>query len=153
MTSAAPGIVPGGVSCIAASDDPDPGTFQAIYAALDACSRPVIGPAQPRLLVIPIRNDDGAVAGGLWGCTCLGWLQVQMLFVPEPLRGRGIGTLLMAEAEAEASARGCLGVQVDTFSFQAVGFYQKLGFAVFGTLRDCPPGHDRLFFAKRLIAP
>jgi len=141
-------------SALVPSDAPPDGMFQAIYAALDACSRPLIGAAQPRLLAIPIRDDTGVVAGGLWGCTSLGWLHIQMLFVPAPLRGLGIGSALIASAEAEAIRRGCRGAHVDTFSFQAVGFYQKLGFSRFGTLDDCPPGHQRLFFCKTLaVAP
>lgn len=136
-------------SAFAPSDAAPPGVFEAIYAALDASSRALIGPAQPRLLVIPIRDDNGTVRGGFWGFTQFEWLNVQMLFVPEPLRGLGIGAALMASAEAEARARGCRGACVDTFSFQAAPFYQKLGFTLFGKLDDCPPGHDRLYFRKR----
>jgi GNAT superfamily N-acetyltransferase len=123
--------------------------FEAMYAALEANSLAVIGPAQPRLLVIPIRDDKGSVAGGFWGCTLFGWLHVQMLFVPESLRRLGVGAALMASAETEARKRGCRGACVDTFSFQAAPFYQKIGFTLFGKLDDCPPGHDRLYFHKR----
>ena len=137
-------------SGLTAQDAPPPGMFEAMYAALDACSRPLIGPAQPRLLVIPLHDDAGSVAGGLWGYTLFSWLHVQMLFVPEPLRGLGVGSALMAAAETEAQARGCRGAHVDTFSFQAAPFYRKLGFSLFGRLADCPPGHERLFFQKRL---
>lgn len=139
-------------SAFAVSDAPPAGTFEAIYAALEASSLGVIGPARPRLLVIPIRDDNGSVAGGFWGYTLFEWLHVQMLFVPEPLRGLGIGAALMASAEAEARARGCRGAHVDTFSFQAAPFYRKIGFSLFGKLDDCPPGHDRLYFRKRLDA-
>ena len=133
-------------------DQPDPGTFEAIFQALDADSASRIGPTKPHWLVIPIRNDAGAVAGGFWGCTTFRWLHVQMLFVPEPLRGRGIGAALMASAEAEARERGCLGAHVDAFSFQAAPFYRKLGYTRFGVLHDFPPGHDRLFFCKRFVS-
>jgi GNAT superfamily N-acetyltransferase len=138
---------------LTASDNPAPGTFEAIYAALEAYSRPVIGPAQPRLLTIPIHDDEGAVAGGLWGYTLFGWLHVQMLFVPDCLRDRGVGAALMAAAEQEARARGCHGAHVDTFSFQAVRFYQKLGFSQFDVLDNYPPGHARLFFCKQFEPP
>ncbi len=93
------------------------------------------------------------MTGGLWGCTLFQWLHVQMLFVPERLRGQGVGSALMATAETEARARGCHGVLVDTFSFQAAPFYQKLGFTLFGVLEDFPPGHDRLYFRKIFRAP
>jgi GNAT superfamily N-acetyltransferase len=137
------------VPLLAGSDHPEPGTFEAIFRALDASSAPVIGPTRPQLLVIALRDEDGRVAGGLWGATAFGWLHVQMLFVPERLRGHGLGARLMASAEAEARARGCLGAHVDAFSFQAAPFYRRLGYAPFGVLHDFPPGHDRVFFCKR----
>ncbi len=136
-------------SPFAPSDAPPPGTFEAIYGALEASSLTLIGPAQPRLLVIPIRQDDGAVAGGLWGYTLFEWLHVQMLFVPQGLRRLGVGAALMTAAETEARERGCRGAYVDTFSFQAAPFYRRIGFIPFGRLEDCPPGHDRLYFCKR----
>jgi GNAT superfamily N-acetyltransferase len=132
----------------AASDTPEVGTFEAIFEALDATSRALVGPARPHLLVISIRDDGGVVVGGLWGYTVFQWLHVQMLVVPEPLRGQGVGSALMALAEMEARARGCRGMHVDTFSFQAAPFYRKLGFTVFGVLEDFPPGHSRLYFRK-----
>jgi GNAT superfamily N-acetyltransferase len=133
----------------AASDTPDVGTFEAIFEALDATSRALVGPARPRLLVISIRDDGGAVVGGLWACTVFQWLHVQMLVVPEKLRSLGVGSNLMAAAEAVARERGCCGAYVDTFSFQAAPFYRKLGFTPFGVLNDFPPGHHRVFFRKR----
>jgi GNAT superfamily N-acetyltransferase len=133
----------------AASDTPEVGTFEAIFEALDATSRALVGPARPHLLVISIRDDGGVVVGGLWGYTVFQWLHVQMLVVPEKLRGLGIGSALMAEAEAVARERGCCGAYVDTFSFQAAPFYRKLGFTPFGVLDDFPPGHHRVFFRKR----
>jgi GNAT superfamily N-acetyltransferase len=134
----------------ALSDTADPATFEAIFHALDGTSRDVIGPATPRLLVIPIRNDIGIAIGGLWAVSLFGWLHLEMLLVPEPMRGQGIGSALVAQAESEARSRDCLGMYVDTFSFQAGPFYEKLGFSQFGVLDDCPPGHRRLFLQKRL---
>jgi GNAT superfamily N-acetyltransferase len=77
---------------------------------------------------------------------------VNVLFVPELLRGSGIGTKLMREAEAEALRRGCRGGLVDTFSFQARPFYERLGYQVFGSMPDCPPGQT-LFFLSRKFNP
>ena len=134
-------------------ETPVPGTFEAMFRALEACSEPLIGPATPHLLVIPIHDDAGRVAGGLWGHTQFQWLHIEMLVVPESARGRGVGSALVAVAETEARQRGCLGVHVDTFSFQATAFYQKLGFTMFGVLDNFPPGHQRLYFQKRFGIP
>lgn len=135
---------------LALSDIPDRGMFEAIFAALDRDSMATAGPATPRLLAIPIRGGAGEAIGGLWGVSIHGWLQLEMLLVPGPMRGQGVGARLMAMAEKEARTRGCLGIYVDTFSFQAAPFYEKMGFIQFGALHDCPPGHSRLFFQKRL---
>jgi hypothetical protein len=43
-------------------------------------------------------------------------------------------------------------VWLDTFSFQAREFHERLGYTVFGTITDCPPGHSRFFLKKALGA-
>ena len=55
----------------------------------------------------------------------------------------------MLEAERIARANGCVGIWLDTYEFQARGFYEKLGFEVFGSLKDHPVGHRRFFLRKR----
>ncbi len=57
----------------------------------------------------------------------------------------------MAHSE-EAARRGCRYAWLDAFSFQARGFYEKLGYTVLGTLEDSPPGHSRYFLKKNLAA-
>ena len=57
----------------------------------------------------------------------------------------------MELAENFARERDCIGVWLDTFDFQAPAFYRKLGYQAFGQLNDYPPGHQRLFFQKRLV--
>ena len=71
--------------------------------------------------------------------------------VRDDLRRCGVGRELMAQAEARATERGCHSAWLDTFSFQARGFYEKLGYVEFGTL-DYPPMHKRHFMKKRLVA-
>lgn len=134
-------------------DPPAPETYRAISQALEASSLHIIGSSQPRLLVIPVFGESGAVTGGFWGHTLFRWLHVHFLVVPELLRGQGAGTSLMRLAETEAQARNCIGSQVATYSFQAAPFYRKLGYAVFAELEDYPPGHSMIFLRKRLDAP
>ncbi|HEU4752681.1 MAG TPA: GNAT family N-acetyltransferase [Armatimonadota bacterium] len=109
-----------------------------------------VGPSGYRPLAVFLREESGAVAGGLVGSTSRGWLHIDVLWVREELRGRGFGTALLQEAEREAAARGCAHVLLDTFSFQAPGFYRKQGYAVRAELRDWPPGHSRFFMTKDL---
>jgi GNAT superfamily N-acetyltransferase len=94
--------------------------------------------------------ETGEADGGLTGRVSFGWLFVELLFVPERLRGQGIGRQLMERAEAVAREHGCVGIWLDTFTFQAPGFYQKLGYAVFGEIPDYPAGSSRFFLSKRL---
>jgi len=101
-------------------------------------------------LSVILHADDGSVAGGAIGRAFWGWLFVDMLWVRADLRGQGWGAQLLQAAEDEARARGCTGVWLDTFSFQARPFYEARGYTLFGTIADHPPGHARYFLQKRL---
>lgn len=104
---------------------------------------------RPGNFAVFLRNDAGDIEAGLDAIHYGGWLFVHNLWVAEARRGRGLGTLLMREAEARARALGCHSAWLDTFSFQAPEFYRKLGYASFGTL-DHPPGAERIFLQKRM---
>jgi ribosomal protein S18 acetylase RimI-like enzyme len=135
---------------IKCSNAPTTEDFWAIFKALDAETAPIAGHAQIQPLAVLLHDCEGAVVGGLWGRTVYSWLTIEMLVVPPPLRGQGIGSALMCTAERIARARGCIGVQVATFDFQAPGFYQRLGFTVFGVQENIPPGHSQLYMSKCL---
>lgn len=107
-------------------------------------------PDDHRLLAVMLSDPaTEEIVGGLWAETMFGHLHVNLLFVPETLRRTGIGRRLMGDAEAEAIRRGCRGAWLDTYSFQARGFYERLGYSLFGTIEDHPPGHSRFFMKKR----
>jgi 8-oxo-dGTP pyrophosphatase MutT (NUDIX family) len=99
-----------------------------------------------------VRDDNRAIRAGLIGNCYAGWLFVNLLWIHAELRRQGLGRRLIAEAERHALAFGCHSAYVDTFSYQAPDFYRKLGYEAFGTL-DYPPGHQRFFLAKPLLAP
>ncbi|MBA3240400.1 MAG: GNAT family N-acetyltransferase [Acidobacteria bacterium] len=111
-----------------------------------------IGPGQGVPLTFFVRDDEGAVGGGVHGnySSRSGWLYVRVLWVSDRVRGSGYGTRLMEHIEREAIARGCTDAYLDTFSFQAPEFYKRLGYVVFGELEDFPVGHSRIFLRKRL---
>jgi GNAT superfamily N-acetyltransferase len=94
-------------------------------------------------------TDDNGAKGGLSGWASYDWLYVQLLHLPPSLRGQGVGTAVMRKAEDWSRARGLTGIWLDTFEFQARGFYEKLGFQVFGTIEDHPKGRTRYFMRKR----
>lgn len=94
-----------------------------------------------------LRGDVlGGVLGQLWG----GWLQVTYLWVAETARGAGHGARLMENAEAYARSRGAVWATLETYSFQARPFYERLGYEVFSTLDGYPPGHVKFFLRKAL---
>ena len=101
-------------------------------------------------LNLMVRANDGTVMGGLLGVTAWGGLYISILWLHDDLRGQHFGTDLVDMAEQEALRRGCHLVFVDTMSFQALPFYQKLGYTLFGQLDDFPVGHTRYYLQKRL---
>jgi GNAT superfamily N-acetyltransferase len=102
-------------------------------------------------LGIFMRNENRQIVGGLNGHTHWNWLFIRHLWIEESLRWKGYGRMLLARAENEALHRGCRSSWVDTFDFQALSFYQKLGYEVFGILEDFPPGHRRYFLQKTIL--
>lgn len=128
--------------------DADRDAVLAVLVAYNATHAP---PIRREPLALLVKDDMDAVIGGLWGRSGYDWLFVEYLAVPETLRGQSVGTALMRQAEQVARDRGCVGIWLDTFAFQARGFYEKLGFTVFGTIPDHPVGSARHFLAKRLI--
>lgn len=116
-------------------------------------SREAGRPVDFRTLVLLIEDEEsGEIVGGLWADTSFTQLHIDLLFVPEALRGSGLGAQLVTQAEEEARRRGCVAAWLDTFSFQARGFYEKLGYEVFGTIESYPEGHSRIFMKKRFGA-
>jgi GNAT superfamily N-acetyltransferase len=97
-----------------------------------------------------LRDEAGEVLGGLLGEIWAGWLHIRTLALAAPARGQGFGRELMQRAEAYARERNCTNAFLDTFSFQARPFYEKLGYRVFGVLENHPAGHQHFFMTKRL---
>ncbi|WP_406699310.1 GNAT family N-acetyltransferase [Singulisphaera sp. Ch08] len=123
---------------------------EAILAPLDAFSRAQGFVWHPEPLALVLRDDEDRIVGGAIGETNWGWLHLTVLAVSEDLRGQGWGSRLIREMERLALDRGCHHVWVDTFSFQARPFYERLGFTVFGTLPHYPAGQERYFLFKPL---
>ena len=128
--------------------DPSPAEVDAVLQPLVGYNRTATSRLGFQPFAIHLIEGD-LVTGGIVGMINFDWLIVQYLFVPESQRGQGMGTRLMAEAEDFARQRGCVGVWLDTFAFQARPFYEKLGFTVFGTIEDHPRGSSRFFLSKR----
>ncbi|MFN8572752.1 MAG: GNAT family N-acetyltransferase [Gemmatimonadaceae bacterium] len=125
------------------------GTREAVASGLAAYNTPFIGVRTVEPLNVIVTRDDGSIASGLLGETRWQWFYIDVLWMADDTRGRHIGTQAMQLAEEEARRRRCVGAFVDTLDFQARGFYEKFGFALYGTLPNYPPGHERFYLFKR----
>lgn len=123
---------------------------RAIREAIYQYNRSKAGDQHYQALTILAHDRRGRLVGGLLGATFWRWLTVDFLWVADGLRGQGHGSRLLVAAEREACRRGCKHACLDTFSFQARDFYEKLGYAPFGVLDDFPGGHRRYFLTKTL---
>jgi GNAT superfamily N-acetyltransferase len=121
----------------------------AVVAPLRAFNITHGGDPAIRPVAVLLTDGDGRHVGGLWGRSSYGWLHVELLAVPAEYRGRQYGRALMQAAEDIARRDGQIGMWLDTFEFQARGFYEKLGFELFGELEDHPMGQSHFFLRKR----
>ncbi|MCW5731955.1 MAG: GNAT family N-acetyltransferase [Alphaproteobacteria bacterium] len=130
---------------------PDPEDQRLIVEGLIAFNRAMVPPMPYTPMTFMVREPSGRKLGGIDGWISFGWMFVKNFWLPEDLRGHGLGRQLMAAAEREARRQGCVGIHLDTFDFQARGFYEKLGFEVFAELADFPPPGHRRFFLKKML--
>ena len=99
-------------------------------------------------IALVLYTEGVGFSGALDGYAAFDWLTVGRLWVASPQRGLGLGTRLMQEAHDRAIALGCVGATLSTYDFQARGFYEKMGYEVFGVLPNNPVGHERYFMKK-----
>jgi ribosomal protein S18 acetylase RimI-like enzyme len=135
---------------ITLESSPEDADIDILSAGLSAHSLSKAFPYDQQRLAIFIRNPQGEIVGGLSGATAWGWLHISLFWLAEELRGSGYGKALIGMAETEALARGCKHAHLDTFSFQALGFYQNLGYEVFAELEDYPENASRFYLKKTL---
>ena len=124
---------------------PSPDIRRVLGEAIDAFNARTV-PQDARRFALLLYEGE-RLAAGLHGVLAWQWLYVTTLWVDDAWRGRGVGRALLTRAEAHAAAAGCHSAWLDTF--QARGFYEKLGYSVFGEIPDHPVGGARYFLRKR----
>ena len=106
--------------------------------------------AESEPLNLYVEDEHGEIMAGLVAETFGNWLDIEYLFVKEDLRGQGIGSKLLQQAESEAKNRNCRYVFVNTYQFQAPAFYKKQGYKKVFTLKDYPYTGQRHYYQKDL---
>ena len=128
---------------------PDQQIRDAILQPLNDHNVSRVGSGNYAPVAVTVRDASGTIAGGLWGYVWHNHLFVEMLALGEA-KGQGVARHVMELAEQEARRLGCIGIWLDTFTFQAPWFYPRLGFVEFARLPNYPAGHERIFLIKRL---
>ena len=106
--------------------------------------------AESEPLNLYVEDEHGEIMAGLVAETFGNWLEIEYLFVKEDIRGQGIGSQLLHQAESEAKKRNCRFAFVNTYQFQAPAFYQKHGYKEVFTLKDYPYTGQRHYYQKDL---
>jgi len=123
---------------------------RALFDALNYSNVKRTSDGQIENICVVARDICGMLVGGTYGEVYWGWLHVLVLWVDPSLRRLGLGSQLLARAEAEAVSKGCRAAWLDTFTFQGQSIYRRAGYEIFGTLEQYPDGHSRHFLHKRL---
>src|SRR5205823_2780313 len=105
-------------------------------------------------LAIAVEASPGAMGRsthgtGTWG-TCRRGSNSD-----HPVDGRfavstGCGNARGSAHERSTASRQPRSSDLDTFDFQARGFYERLGYETFAEVQDFPRGHSRFFMKKTL---
>ena len=99
-------------------------------------------------LAVLARDTDGNIIGGIHGELIWEWFYIKTLWVRDDLRGYAIGSKLLHLAEEAAASKGFQKTHLETTSFQAVGFYLKHDYEIFGELEGKPTGTTWYFLKK-----
>jgi GNAT superfamily N-acetyltransferase len=121
-----------------------------LWKGLVAYNREQAGPLKYSRAVITAKGKNGELLGGLILQSYWRESYIELLWLSAKARGTGVGTRLIQEAERSARRRGSLLIHLNTYSFQAPGFYRKQGYRRFGALSGSPRGESRYFYVKNL---
>ena len=123
---------------------------QEIGNLIRSYNRSIRETAESEPLNLYIEDEQGQLLAGLVAETFGNWLEIEYLFVKDDLRGQGIGSQLLQQAESEAKKKNCRYVFVNTYQFQAPAFYQKHDYQEVFTLKDYPCTGQRHYYQKDL---
>jgi GNAT superfamily N-acetyltransferase len=131
-------------------DKPEKSAWGIIGEGITNYNAQQAGDDKAQRICFVLQAPDQEVVGGVIAAIYWDWLYIDLMWMKDELRGRGYGHRLLILAEDEARRRGAKHAFLDTFSFQAPGFYKKHGYQVFGELQNFPTGHQRYYLTKQL---
>ena len=138
---------------ITVTDAPSAEARAAVFNGLVGYNDAKVGRREGQPLAVLVSDPaTAAVVGGVIGFSWSGVLAIDFVFLPERLRGLGLGALMLQRADAEARRRGCRAAVLFTMTYQAPGFYARLGWQEFGRVPSDPPGTERIYFRKEFAA-
>lgn len=129
---------------------PQDSDFEALKAGLTEFNESFTGTIFREKISSFVKNDAGKIVGGILGEINWGWLHIQGLWVDESIRNGGWGSKLLSQLEDYALSNNISNVRLETTTFQALDFYLKSGYSVFGELSNMPPGHTSYFLQKKM---
>ncbi|MFH0230543.1 GNAT family N-acetyltransferase [Vibrio diabolicus] len=98
------------------------------------------------------KDGNGNTMGGLTGEMFKNTVFVEFLWVDAENRTSGLGSQLMSMLEEKVKPHGVTHVYLDTYSFQALEFYLKLGFEKVGQYSGYPAeGIHKYFLQKEIV--
>lgn len=106
--------------------------------------------AQVQPVWVSAKDGHGELVGGLRGFVFMHWLNVELLFVDEGARHKGVGRRLLETAEQKACELGARNATLNTFEWQARAFYLKQGYEEFGRIDNFVQGFYVAYMKKAL---
>ena len=124
--------------------------YKVLSAGMLRYHRELGHPRTSETINIFLKDSKHQVHGGIIGTVLWNGLEINSLWVAESLRGQNYGRKLVEALEKEGEKRGCTLIYTNTFTWQAPGFYEKLGFKSYGQLDNFPPGNSLIYYSKNL---
>jgi len=124
--------------------------FEALRTGLTEYNESFTGEVFREKISSFVKDETGKIVGGILGEINWDWLHIQGLWIDESIRKGGWGTKLLSHMEEYALSKGTSNIRLETTTFQALDFYLKSGYIVFGELPNMPLGHTSYFLQKQV---
>jgi len=126
--------------------------FEALKVGLIGFNESHTGAKHRETVSVFLKDDNGKVVGGIVGEIAWDWMLIQGLWVSENIRSEGWGGKLLTEIEKYSTSKNITNIRLETTTFQALGFYVKAGYSIFGELENMPVGYTCYFLQKHLLS-